>query len=118
MTRSVARFVGRIPMLALLCALHAGVHAAPTAAPQIFDEAALGAMLEHIREFDEAMRRSLDGSTAELLSRLPRLWRELRSLEGRLQRALPALRQHLEALERELRNRRPPPAPPAGTFMV
>lgn len=118
MSGSVARRAGRISTLALLCALHAGVHAAPVAAPRVFDEAALAALLEHIREFDEAMRQGLDHSTAELLSRLPRLWHELRRLEGRLQHALPALREHLEAIERELRERRPPPAPAAGTVMV
>ncbi|MGE3774756.1 MAG: hypothetical protein AB7I32_17660 [Gammaproteobacteria bacterium] len=118
MTRRAARGVRRASMLALVCALLAASHAAPAAAPQIFDEAALGMLLQHIREFDTAMRQSLDGSTAELLSRLPQLWRELQRMEGRLQRTLPALREHLEALERELRNRRPPPAQAAGTFMV
>lgn len=112
-----ARTVSLATTFALLCVLLSGAQAHPPAS-SIFNEAALATLLEHIREFDHAMREGLDASTAELLLRLPRLWQELQTLEGRLQRSLPALREQIEALERELRRRGPRPAPSAGTFMV
>lgn len=100
----------RAPILILLCALSSGAHATPNVSPQIFDEATLGELLDHLRELDADLRRGLDGSIIELQARLPRLWRELHLLEGRLQRALPAVRERLEAIERELRRPVPRPA--------
>lgn len=112
------RSAGPAALLALLCALSTGGQAGPNLPPPLFDDATLASLLQHIREFDQAMRRGLDASHVELLSQLPRLWHELQSLEDRLQRSLPALREHLEALERELHGPPPVPTLPAGTFMV
>lgn len=118
MTTHSARRFAVATLLALLCAAGIETQAAPQSPPPFFDDSNLDLLLQHIREFDQAMREGFDASSAELLSRLPRLWRELQVLEGRMQRSLPALRGHLEALERELRRRGPPSAPAAGAFMV
>ncbi len=116
--KHAARGARAASIAALLCALCVEAPAAPAGAPQtFFDGATLGALLEHIREFNAAVEQGLDGSTAELLRRLPRLWRELQTLEGRLQRSLPALREQLEALERELRQW-PPPHPSAARVIA
>ncbi len=118
MKTRAARSAGPAALLALLCALSVGGQAGPKVPPPIFDDTTLDSLLQHIREFDLAMRLGLDASRGELLSRLPRLWRELQALEERLQRSLPALREQLEALEHELHGQPPAPTLPAGTFMV
>ncbi len=117
--KHAARSARAASIVALLCVLCVGAPAAPAGTPQtFFDDATLGTLLEHIREFNAAIRQGLDGSTTELLLHLPRLWRELQTLEGHLQRSLPALREQLEALERELRQWPPPRAPAAPVIAV
>lgn len=78
-------------------------------------------MLERIRDFNNVLQRGLEESTGELAQRLPGLWRDLATLEDRMQRKLPLLRERLEALERELREWSPPPrraAPATGLIEV
>ena len=100
-------------VLALVCGCVSLAQADP--APRVFDEARLANLLEQIRAFHEALTRGFDDSTFELIERLPGLWRELERLERQVQRSLPALRERLEAIERELRGwRLPPPSSPRG----
>lgn len=118
MRHAVARKLACLAGAALLWTLCTSANATADVAGQTFDDATLATLLERIRELDEALRDGLDESTAELMQRLPMLWRELADLERRLQRSLPALREQLEALERELRNWPPPSRSPEPAIMA
>jgi len=80
-----------------------------------FDEETLNALLTEIRALHEALARGIDESAGALAERLPGLWYRLETLERRIHRQLPVLREELRKLERALRDalpterRAPPP---------